>query len=463
MKRASILLSLWALTACEQSEAIDAGIDAPAMRDTPPFDAWVPPISRDPIEAGNALSEGDALYEGQQRFLYDTFGTEVLDGWPPADFMIDLMTAEPDVFGDQFASFGFIADPDRDLPYGFVRGADDPSRVHESCALCHIGRLPDGSLWIGMPNAELDVARFRYEVSQRWVAAGHAPLISATEASKALAYGPGRTGAESGDYPDPVPADFPPYLNLGDRTALNYLGTGRDLRSEVFLSVFSAGAGAPNARNAIVPFPSDARIGPFIAFMGSLTPPPAPAGDAASIAMGASLFVREGCDGCHHVEDVSLNGITTYDRELDGLERAPGEDPDYPRGSIRTSYPHRILVDGVPETDAGTDVDAGAGMDDVRADLIRFIASNGLRVANSDGYRVDDLHALWVTAPYLHNGSVPTLEDLLRPPSERPVTFERGTFTVDTTAPGNSNEGHAFGTTISEDERTALAAYLRSL
>ena len=36
------------------------------------------------------------------------------------------------------------------------------------------------------------------------------------------------------------------------------------------------------------------------------------------------------------------------------------------------------------------------------------------------------LDGIWLRAPYLHNGSVPTLRDLLRPPDERPVVFYRG-------------------------------------
>lgn len=452
------------LSACDGASTIDGGMDAGA-RDAPAVDAWFPPISEDPIDAVNALPSSDPLYEGQQRFLYDTFGTEVLDAWPPADFMIALMTSEPEVFGNQFESFGFIADPDRDLPYGLVRGVDDPSRVRETCALCHIGRLPDGRLWIGLPNGELDFVRFQYEVNLRWVAAGNPSRLSATEASKALLYGPGRIGAETGDYPDAVPADFPPYLNLGDRTALNYLGTGHDLRSEIFLSVFSAGAGAPDEATAVVPFPPAARIDPFIAFMGSLTPPPPPAGDATLIASGEAVYARERCGTCHHVDDVAANGVATYDRATDGRERFPGDDPAFPNGSIRTSYLHRILVDGPPEGDAGDagDLDAGVGPDDGRLDLIRFITRNRLRVSSSDGYRVSDLHGLWATAPYLHNGSVPTLDDLLRPPASRPTSFMRGAFLVDTTTPGNSNEGHTFGTTISDADRAALVAYLNSL
>jgi len=36
------------------------------------------------------------------------------------------------------------------------------------------------------------------------------------------------------------------------------------------------------------------------------------------------------------------------------------------------------------------------------------------------------LDGIWLRAPYLHNGSVPTLQDLLNPPNERPQTFHRG-------------------------------------
>ena len=41
-------------------------------------------------------------------------------------------------------------------------------------------------------------------------------------------------------------------------------------------------------------------------------------------------------------------------------------------------------------------------------------------------YRAKTLVGIWATAPFLHNGSVPTLYDLLRPAAERPVTFPTG-------------------------------------
>ncbi|HJL16112.1 MAG TPA: hypothetical protein RMH99_10660 [Sandaracinaceae bacterium LLY-WYZ-13_1] len=456
MHRRSILLTCLWLIACDGGgDPADAGTDGGPMA----IDAGSPPpdVSRLPtIDAANAVGPDHPLFEGQQRFLWDTFGTEAADRWPPADFFLQLMEDEPDVFGNQFESFGFVPDPDDELPVGFKRGLDDPTRVDNTCALCHVGTLPDGRLWIGAPTRTVDYGAFQVAVNERWVAAGNEPLLSELEAEKLSQLGPGRTGAESGDYPQVVPADFPPYYSLGERTALNYLGTARDLRTEVYLALFTEGAGDPNPREAVVPWPSPERLEPFLEFMGSLEPPDPPATDADLVARGRTIYEREGCDSCHHLDDPSALPVVTYDAEPDGRERMPGEDPDFPHGSIRTSALHRILVDGDG---------MGGGMpdEDRIAVLFRFITRNGLRTRMSDGYRAADLHGLWASAPYLHNGSVPTLEDLLRPAAERPATFERDGFVVDTTVAGNSNEGHEFGTAITEEERAALAEYLRSL
>lgn len=428
------------------------GLDVPEEPDVPPA-----PITYPMPAAANAVPRTDPRWNGQYRFLYDSFGTEALDEWPPADFMLGLLRAEPAVFGDQFERFGYIPDPDDDLPIGMKRGVDDRTRIHETCALCHVARLDDGRLWFGAPNTRLDTGRFRVEVSRRWVAAGHPPLISELGARKALLLGPGRTNAESGDYPQVVPADFPAYFTLGQRTALNYMGTGRNVRTEVYLSLYTFGAGNPNDRMARVRFPSVERVQSFLDFFGTMEPPPPPAGDAALIARGRDVFGVARCNACHHVGDLARDGVVTIDRGDAGRELLPGADPMFPRGTIRTSALHRILQDG-----DGT-VSADAGVDQGRNDLIAFLVRQRLSVNMTDGYRVNDLRGLAHTAPYLHNGSVPTLDDLLRPAAMRPRTFMRGEFMVDTSLNGNSNAGHEFGTELGADDRAALVAYLRSL
>jgi hypothetical protein len=97
-------------------------------------------------------------------------------------------------------------------------------------------------------------------------------------------------------------------------------------------------------------------------------------------------------------------------------------------------------------------------------------------------YRARPLNGLWATPPYLHNGSVPTMYDLLLPTTRRPRIFYMGAweydprkvgllvdspftdaFLLDTRLPGNSNAGHQYGVNLSDDDRAALLEYLKTL
>ncbi|MDX1653945.1 MAG: cytochrome c [Candidatus Competibacteraceae bacterium] len=102
----------------------------------------------------------------------------------------------------------------------------------------------------------------------------------------------------------------------------------------------------------------------------------------------------------------------------------------------------------------------------------------------TDGYVAKPLDGLWLRAPYLHNGSVPTLADLLSPPDQRPEIFYRGYdvylpggsgfvhqgeaaaaqgFAYDTRLPGNGNAGHPFGSTLADGQKRDLIEYLKTL
>jgi cytochrome c peroxidase len=101
-------------------------------------------------------------------------------------------------------------------------------------------------------------------------------------------------------------------------------------------------------------------------------------------------------------------------------------------------------------------------------------------------YKARSLNGIWATAPYLHNGSVPTLDALLQPAEKRPKSFSIGVRTFDpvrvgyltdvpgfpkfnvlnpdgTPIVGNSNAGHDYGTGLSDEERRQLIEYLKSL
>lgn len=100
------------------------------------------------------------------------------------------------------------------------------------------------------------------------------------------------------------------------------------------------------------------------------------------------------------------------------------------------------------------------------------------------GYVSVILDGVWLRAPYLHNGSVPTLADLFETPDKRPKLFWRGYDVYDqdkigfvttgdeavrlgskfdTAEAGNSNAGHLWGTTLSADEKKSLIEFLKTL
>jgi hypothetical protein len=105
-------------------------------------------------------------------------------------------------------------------------------------------------------------------------------------------------------------------------------------------------------------------------------------------------------------------------------------------------------------------------------------------------YKAAPRDGVWATAPFLHNGSVPNLYEMLIPAAERtkkfylggdfdPVkvgldtTATSGTFLMETTLLGNSNAGHSFqdgprgegviGPLLTDDQRWALVEYLKSI
>jgi hypothetical protein len=125
---------------------------------------------------------------------------------------------------------------------------------------------------------------------------------------------------------------------------------------------------------------------------------------------------------------------------------------------------------------------------DVGADSDLWKSANeafNQRVAATDSlsYKARPLDGIWATAPYLHNGSVPNLYQLLLPVKDRMKKFYVGTrefdpanvgfvtdardgaFELDTALPGNSNIGHdTYGTdALTDEQRWQLVEYLKTL
>ena len=102
----------------------------------------------------------------------------------------------------------------------------------------------------------------------------------------------------------------------------------------------------------------------------------------------------------------------------------------------------------------------------------------------TQGYANQPLDGIWARAPYLHNGSVPTLRALLDAPKDRPTRFYRGYdvydqarvgfvtdvaeqhgirhFLYDTSLPGNGNGGHGYAVNLPPADKDAIVEYLKT-
>ncbi len=240
-------------------------------------------------------------------------------------------------------------------------------------------------------------------------------------------------------------ADFPAIWNLHARPdqLLNWDGATTSARSVIIDSAL--GLGAP---------PHD----PFLQqmqwledFLRTLPPPKYPLSiDPARAATGKPVYDRY-CAECH-AEDgprtrklVDINEIGTDRNRLDTWTQA--------------------AADGANNTVKSFGID--------RSPMIK-----------TNGYIGHPMDGIWLRAPYLHNGSVPTLRALLDPPAQRPTVFYRGYDVLDPTdvgfistgaeaervgirfdthVKGNGNQGHLYGTQLPPTEKNALIEYLKTL
>ena len=186
-------------------------------------------------------------------------------------------------------------------------------------------------------------------------------------------------------------------------------------------------------------------------FVSTAPPPKYPfAVDAALAATGAAVFQGE-CASCH---------------ALDG----PRTGHVIPLGEVGTDR-HRLEMWRQPAADAYNAKGEGH-------------AWKFSRFRQSEGYVAVPLDGLWLRGPYLHNGSVPSLTDLLEPVERRTKFFWRGYDVYDqtrigfvsdgpeaqaagtpfdTSLPSNSNAGHLWGTTLNAARKRALVEYLKTL
>lgn len=248
-----------------------------------------------------------------------------------------------------------------------------------------------------------------------------------------------------------IPTDVPAWWLLKKKNAMFYNGFGRgDFGRFLMASNLLTVNDTAESREV------DSHMPDMLAYIYSIEPPAYPKPVTAELVKkGESLF-NENCAKCHG----------TY-----------GPQPDYPNLLIPISS---IQTDSLLCT---SNYSSPQFVDWFNSSWFTT-GDHPARLEPFNGYIAPPLDGIWITAPYLHNGSVPTLDALLNS-SLRPTywsrDFERPELDFEkigwkykqhdqakksaynTTLPGYGNHGHYYGDRLSDDERKALLEYLKTL
>ena len=247
------------------------------------------------------------------------------------------------------------------------------------------------------------------------------------------------------------PTDMPAIWNLNKYDSarghtLNWAGDSHDAYSVVIDSALGVLGAEPHDKDAFLQ-----QVDWLLDYLGNKPPPAFPfAIDPALARRGRAIF-QQVCAECH---DSARTGTRL---PLAAVNTDPGRLQSWSRDN------------------------AIAANEVVRA---MDIERRGLVEQTLEGYNAVFLDGIWLRAPYLHNGSVPTLRDLLNPVAQRPQVFWRGYdlydpvdvgfvsqgaaaqrvgTRLDVRSKSGGNQGHEFGTDLPGADKAALLEYLKTL
>ncbi|MBS1603218.1 MAG: hypothetical protein JST42_11160 [Bacteroidetes bacterium] len=372
--------------------------------------------------------------------------------------------------------------------YTAVKAPNGEIVVAPNCLQCH-AQVFDGRLYIGLGNSAIDfsdskklnprTAAFAQAMIQRgdpkkYEAAK--PFLTAMKAISGQLYTQVR-GVNSADrlagllvaHRDPqtlrwsdtssiefssavIPTDTPPWWLLKKKHAMFYNGFGRgDFGRFLMASNLLTVSDSSEAREV------DSHFNDVLAYIYSIRPPRYPAPVNTALARQGGVVFVQNCSKCHG---------------------------NYGEGG---DYPNLLIPESIIRTDSllyKSNYQSTQFIDWFNNSWFAQ-GDHPARLVPFNGYIAPPLDGIWITAPYLHNGSVPTLESLLDS-RLRPTYWSRdfnnprydyeqvgwkytreegprGTAVYNTTLPGYGNYGHTFGDRLSDHDRKAVIEYLKTL
>lgn len=376
-----------------------------------------------------------------------------------------------------FSRYGLMEDPDREPGSGTALGyvSDGEHGWVMNCLSCHAGKVA-GRVIPGLPNSHfalqsltedvrLTKIRLKKRLSHLDLGTLSFPLGSTNGTTNSVIFGILLGHRRDLDMKvvnfGPMPKvehhdmDAPPFWNVKKKSRLYIDGhvtkTHRPLMQFMLLPV--------NDEQTIKAWEPDFRD--VLAWIESVEAPKWPYAVDRELAMTGQTVFNKSCAECHG----------TY-----------GDQP---------SYPERL----VPIEDIGTDP---VRLRALTKEHLRWVKEGWLSRYGEDpvddspsGYVAPPLDGVWASAPYFHNGSVPTIWHVLHS-EERPKVWKRtengydqtrvglevetrealpdslSSFAArrtyfDTRSKGKSASGHSYPSRLSESEKRAVLEYLKTL
>lgn len=438
----------------------------------------------------------------QDHFKYGSIGSETANGLPYWIWKVLPALFSDKLPGEGYQSLGFIKEPGQDMPIGFSKRRVLVDRVAPNCAVCHTGLVRDTPeseprIITTMPSntvnlqgyikflcdsakderftpnrilAEMEAQGIELNLLQklvyRYLAIPQTRDALLTQGHKLSFigeqpdWGPGRVDTfnpyKSIQFNFPMEqledsekigaTDFPPIWNQKPRQGLQLHWDGDN--TSVDERNLSAALGA-----GVTPVTADLeRIKRVADWLWELPAPPYPYEVNQELADAGKTIYQNNCASCHAFGGEKVGKVTPI-AEI-GTDRHRLD-----------SYTYELLSN--------------------QNTLFVDTPNRFKHFRKTNGYANMPLDGVWLRAPYLHNGSVPTLRDLLEKPENRPQEFYRGYdvfdqervgfvsdvaeengkkyFQYDTTIAGNDNGGHLYGTELSSEEKDALVEYMKEL
>lgn len=452
-----------------------------------------------------------------ETFKYGSIGTDMDNGLP-----LEIVRILPRVFPEylpdddsprDYRAFGMIQEDGHPMPIGFSVRRQIIDLTGPNCAICHTGKIttpshPQGQVIYGMPSNTTDLQAFfsfLFACAEDW-RFNPDYLITEMEQERALGaiektlyklvipvlqgqllarkaklltyfadnpdhprWGPGRVDTFNTFKFDQFAAlyhgktisaeelygtvDMPPIWNQDKREGLwlHWDGNNDSVKERNFSAALAAGASRNNLDSM------EQQLYQLVDWIkASLKPPAYPFPINKTLAAHGKEIYRQYCFDCHDFNGSQVGTVVPLDEINTDRGRLDSYTSAFRKIQRKYTVGHRWAF---------------------------------TRFRKTGGYANMPLDGLWARAPYLHNGSVPTLSDLLQATENRPASFYIGDtnydpekvgfshdrpiandgrklMRLDTALRGNGNYGHEgeqYGTELKDDDKHALLEFLKTL